>query len=210
MAEEKESGKFMVGGYEFATKEEAQLAKDELNAIKYLSQKTNSKDPKQVYSLYNKIIERKLFSTHVGMNYLKNLQTFLYKSDEIPNDKIQPIPINAETQGEINIRRERSEFKSELRDMSVKVAKYKNNFTRVMIINVVLIIIIIAMFVILNTSSNPNIINYEVNIQNKYSQWQEQLQSQEESLNAREMLLTTENKHILLTGRTHFKHIYYL
>lgn len=189
MAEEKESGKFMVGGYEFATKEEAQLAKDELNAIKYLSQKTNSKDPKQVYSLYNKIIERKLFSTHVGMNYLKNLQTFLYKSDEIPNDKIQPIPINAETQGEINIRRERSEFKSELRDMSVKVAKYKNNFTRVMIINVVLIIIIIAMFVILNTSSNHNIINYEVNIQNKYSQWQEQLQSQEESLNARENAL---------------------
>lgn len=189
MAEEKESGKFMVGGYEFATKEEAQLAKDELNAIKYLSQKTNSKDPKQVYSLYNKIIERKLFSTHVGMNYLKNLQTFLYKSDEIPNDKIQPIPINAETQGEINIRRERSEFKSELRDMSVNVAKYKNNFTRVMIINVVLIIIIIAMFVILNTSSNPNIINYEVNIQNKYSQWQEQLQSQEESLNARENAL---------------------
>ena len=189
MAEEKENGKFMVGGYEFATKEEAQLAKDELNAIKYLSQKTNSKDSKQVYSLYNKIIERKLFSTHVGMNYLKNLQTFLYKSDEIPNDKIQPIPINAETQGEINIRRERSEFKSELRDMSVRVAKYKNNFTRVMIINVVLIIIIIAMFVILNTSSNPNIINYEVNIQNKYSQWQEQLQSQEESLNARENAL---------------------
>lgn len=189
MAEEKENGKFMVGGYEFATKEEAQLAKDELNAIKYLSQKTNSKDSKQVYSLYNKIIERKLFSTHVGMNYLKNLQTFLYKSDEIPNDKIQPIPINAETQGEINIRRERSEFKSELRDMSVKVAKYKNNFTRVMIINVVLIIIVIAMFVILNTSSNPNIINYEVNIQNKYSQWQDQLQSQEESLNARENAL---------------------
>ena len=189
MAEEKEKGKFMVDGYEFAKKEEAQLAKDELNAIKYLSQKTNSKDPKQVYSLYNKIIERKLFSTHVGMNYLKNLQTFLYKSDEIPNDKIQPIPINAETQGEINIRRERSEFKSELRDMSVKVAKYKNNFTRFMIINVVLIIIIIAMFVILNTSSNPNIINYEVNIQNKYSQWQEQLQSQEESLNARENAL---------------------
>lgn len=189
MSEETNEEKFMVGGYEFATKEEAQLAKDELNAIKYLSQKTNSKDPKQVYSLYNKIIERKLFSTHVGMNYLKNLQTFLYKSSEIPNDKIQPIPINAETQDEINIRRERSEFKSELRDMSIKVAKYKNNFTRVMIINVVLVIIIIAMFVILNTSSNPNIINYEVNIQNKYSQWQEQLQSQEESLNARENAL---------------------
>ena len=159
MTEEKDKRKFMVGGYEFTSKEDAQIAKDELNAIKYVSSKTNSKDPKQVYSLYNKIIERKLFSTQIGMNYLKSLQTFLYKSSEIPNDKIQPIPINTDTQDEINIRRERSEFKSELRDLSIKVARYKNNFTRVMIINVILVIIIVAMFIILNTSSNPNIIN---------------------------------------------------
>ena len=170
MTEEKDKRKFMVGGYEFTSKEDAQIAKDELNAIKYVSSKTNSKDPKQVYSLYNKIIERKLFSTQIGMNYLKSLQTFLYKSSEIPNDKIQPIPINTDTQDEINIRRERSEFKSELRDLSIKVARYKNNFTRVMIINVILVIIIVAMFIILNTSSNPNIINYEVNLQNKYAQ----------------------------------------
>ncbi len=189
MAEGKDKGRFMVGGYEFASKEDAQIARDELNAIKYVSAKTNSKDPKQVYSLYNKIIERKLFSTQIGMNYLKSLQTFLYKSDEIPNDKIQPIPINVEAQEEINLRRERIEFKSELRDLSIKAARYKNNFTRVMIVNAVLVIIIIAMFFILNTSSNPNIINYEVNIQNKYSQWQEQLQSQEESLKARENAL---------------------
>ena len=190
MTEEKDKRKFMVGGYEFTSKEDAQIAKDELNAIKYVSSKTNSKDPKQVYSLYNKIIERKLFSTQIGMNYLKSLQTFLYKSSEIPNDKIQPIPINIpiniDTQDEINKRRERSEFKSELRDLSIKAARYKNNFTRVMIINVILVIIIVAMFIILNTSSNPNIINYEVNLQNKYAQWQEQLQSQEQSLNARE------------------------
>lgn len=186
MTEEKDKRKFMVGGYEFTSKEDAQIAKDELNAIKYVSSKTNSKDSKQVYSLYNKIIERKLFSTQIGMNYLKSLQTFLYKSSEIPNDKIQPIPINTDTQDEINKRRERSEFKSELRDLSIKAARYKNNFTRVMIINVILVIIIVAMFIILNTSSNPNIINYEVNLQNKYAQWQEQLQSQEQSLNARE------------------------
>lgn len=189
MAEGKDKGRFMVGGYEFASKEDAQIARDELNAIKYVSAKTNSKDPKQVYSLYNKIIERKLFSTQIGMNYLKSLQTFLYKSDEIPNDKIQPIPINVEAQEEINLRRERIEFKSELRDLSIKAARYKSNFTKVMIVNVVLVIIIIAMFFILNTSSNPNIINYEVNIQNKYSQWQESLQSQEESLKARENAL---------------------
>ena len=41
---DKEVKKHMVGGYEFNTKEDAQLAKDELNAIKYVSAKTNTKD----------------------------------------------------------------------------------------------------------------------------------------------------------------------
>lgn len=34
MTEEKDKRKFMVGGYEFTSKEDAQIAKDELNAIK--------------------------------------------------------------------------------------------------------------------------------------------------------------------------------
>ena len=184
----------MVGGYEFNTKEDAQLAKDELNAIKYVSAKTNTKDPKQVYNLYNKIIERKLFSTQIGMNYLKQLQTFLYKSSEIPNDKIQPIPINADTQEALDKRKEQIEFKSELRNLSIQVAKFRNNFIRAMVLNIILVIVIIAMFVILKTSSNPNILNYEVTIQNRYAQWQQELQSEEESLKAREQELNNKKR----------------
>ena len=191
---DKEVKKQMVGGYEFNTKEDAQLAKDELNAIKYVSAKTNTKDPKQVYNLYNKIIERKLFSTQIGMNYLKQLQTFLYKSSEIPNDKIQPIPINADTQEALDKRKEQIEFKSELRNLSIQVAKYRNNFIRAMVLNIILVIVIIAMFVILKTSSNPNILNYEVTIQNRYAQWQQELQSEEESLKAREQELNNKKR----------------
>lgn len=191
---DKEVKKYMVGGYEFNTKEDAQLAKDELNAIKYVSAKTNTKDPKQVYNLYNKIIERKLFSTQIGMNYLKQLQTFLYKSSEIPNDKIQPIPINADTQEALDKRKEQIEFKSELRNLSIQVAKYRNNFIRAMVLNIILVIVIIAMFVILKTSSNPNILNYEVTIQNRYAQWQQELQSEEESLKAREQELNNKKR----------------
>lgn len=191
---DKEVKKHMVGGYEFNTKEDAQLAKDELNAIKYVSAKTNTKDPKQVYNLYNKIIERKLFSTQIGMNYLKQLQTFLYKSSEIPNDKIQPIPINADTQEALDKRKEQIEFKSELRNLSIQVAKYRNNFIRAMVLNIILVIVIIAMFVILKTSSNPNTLNYEVTIQNRYAQWQQELQSEEESLKAREQELNNKKR----------------
>ena len=38
--------------------------------------------------LYNKIIDRQLFYTSIGLNYLKNLQQFLYNSPDIPDDKI--------------------------------------------------------------------------------------------------------------------------
>ena len=114
----KEKG-FVVGGYTFKTKQEAQEAKDEMNAIKYLSGKTDSKDPKQVYVLYNKIIDRQLFYTSIGLNYLKNLQQFLYNSPDIPDDKIKPIPVKSETQAAIDRRRERNEHRSELHTLSI-------------------------------------------------------------------------------------------
>lgn len=139
--------------------------------------------------LYNQIIDRKLFTTLVGLNYLKELQQFLYLNDEVPNDKIRPIPINQDTQIAIDRRREQLEHRSELRDLSIKVANYKNKYTKVLIVNVFLVIAIVIMFLMLKTSSNPNIINYEVRIQDKYAQWQEQLESQEASLKAREKQL---------------------
>ena len=52
--------------------------------------------------------------------------------------------------------------------------------------NIALVAAIIAMVIITLTSKNPNIINYETNLEDKYSAWQEQLQSQEASLKARE------------------------
>lgn len=58
-----------------------------------------------------------------------------------------------------------------------------------MIVNVVLVVVIAAMIYITLHSSNANVINYEVNLQDKYASWQEELQSQEESLNARERAL---------------------
>ena len=120
---------------------------------------------------------------------MKELQQFLYLSEDVPNDKIRPIPINQDTQIAIDRRREQLEHRSELRDLSIKVANYKNKYTKILIVNVFLVIAIVIMFLMLKTSSNPNIINYEVRIQDKYAQWQEQLESQEASLKAREKQL---------------------
>ena len=195
-AEEKNNNKpkektYEAYGYNFKSKEEAEAAKDEHNAIKYLSDKIDSKDITQVYKLYNMIIDRQLFSTPVGYNYLKELQQYLYVNKDIPNDKIRPIPIKRDTEAAIAKRKERMEHRSELYTLSMESARYKDRFIKAMIVNVCLAIVIIGMIIILATSSNPTIIDYEVKLQNKYAQWQEELQSEEASIKARENSITS-------------------
>lgn len=181
-----ENKSYIVGGYTFKSKEAADEAKNELNAIKYVSSKTDTKDPKQVYLLYNKLLDRELFKTLIGMNYLKDLQQFLYISKEIPNDRIRPIPINYELQEVLDGKREITSNKSFIRKLEKERDRYKDNCIKSIIVNVVLIIVIIVMVAISMTSSNPNIIDYERKLQDKYATWQEQLEQQEESLKARE------------------------
>ena len=155
-------------------------------AINKMSSKINTKDARQVYALYNSIIDKKLFSTMVGLNYLKELQQFLYICKEIPNNRIRPIPINNDVQSVLEGKREIIENQSEIRILKRERNMYKSRFTTSVIINLALVVVIIAMIIITLTSKNPNIINYETKLQDKYSAWQEQLQSEEASLKARE------------------------
>lgn len=183
---DKRTKEYTIGGYVFKTKEAATAARDELNAIKYMSAKTDSKDPRQVYILYNSLIDKRLFSTLVGINYLKELQQFLYLSEEIPNDKIRPIAINQDLQNVINGRREIIEHESEFRKLSRERNIYKDRFVKSVIVNIVLVIVIGVIAFITVFSKNANVVNYERNLQDKYATWQEQLESQEASLKARE------------------------
>ena len=83
-------------------------------------------------------------------------------------------------------KREIIENQSEIRILKRERNMYKSRFTTSVIINLALVVVIIAMIIITLTSKNPNIINYETKLQDKYSAWQEQLQSEEASLKARE------------------------
>ena len=188
--QESPGGDFVVAGYTFKSQRAAEDAKDELNAIKYMSKKTNQDDPAQIYVLYNKILDKELFKTAVGLDYLKELQQYLYINKAIPNDRIKPIPINQDVQEILNGKRETAKNRSAVRDLERQSKHYKELFVRAMIINVFLVIAVIAMIYIAKTSSNSNIINYENQIQNKYASWQEELESREAAIKLKEKELT--------------------
>lgn len=174
-----EEENFTVAGYTFTTKEAADDARNEMNAIRYVSSKTDRKDPKQIYILYNTMLDKELFKTPVGLDYLKDLQQYLYNNKDIPNDKIRPIPINSEIQSMLTDKREMTKTRSRLVGLTKERDKYKDRFIRMVIINIALVIVVIAMAVIMATSQTPTIINYENKIQDKYAGWEEELQSRE-------------------------------
>lgn len=184
-----ENKNYVVAGYTFKSNQAAQDAKDELNAINYMTQKANKDDPAQIYMLYNKILDRELFKTPVGINYLKSLQQYLYIHKAIPNDKIRPIPINQDVQAILDGKRESAKNRNELLDLNRKVKHNKDLFIKSVILNVMLLIAIVAMIVITMFSSQANIINYEINLQNKYASWQEELESKEDVLRQKEEVL---------------------
>jgi len=182
-------GHLTIGGYSFISEKAAQTAKDELNAIKYVSSKTDAKDPKQVYKLYNTILDKELFHSPIGLEYLRQLQTFLYDCKEIPQDKIRPIPVNFEMQ---NLRHDRSEIsksRGEIQVLKKKSQQYKDKMIKLLIVNFALIIVIAVLFLLIKSGTNPTIIDYENKIQNKYAAWQEQLEAKEAALKEREQQL---------------------
>ncbi len=184
-----EDKSYTVGGYTFINEQEAVDAKAELNAIKYLSKKTDANNPYQVYKLYNKILDKKLFSTSVGLGYLKELQQFLYVSKDIPNDKIKPIPVSSTITNAISSKREAANSKGTIIRLKKLADRNRDLFIKSLILNIVLIICIIVMVIITLQSDNPNIIDYENKIQDKYATWQEELQSREAVIKEKENAL---------------------
>ena len=73
-----------------------------------------------------------------------------------------------------------------IRNLTRQRDRYKDKFIKMIIVNVALVIIIAAMAVIMMTSSNPTIIDYENKLQDKYSGWEEELSSREAVIKEKE------------------------
>ena len=81
--------------------------------------------------------------------------------------------------------------------MTIEIVKKKEEKSnRIMwIVNMVLVVLVVSMFYISTTSSNPNILNYERAIQNRYATWEEELESREQVVRVKEkeLLIDTES-----------------
>lgn len=175
------SKELIVGDYMFSTLEEANVAKLELDKIQKLTEKLVDADDEMLFKVYNRSIEKNTFRTPVGLEFMKALKKRLEKSRKI-KDNVLPIPVSVNNL-EIS---EAKEKEDDIKKVRNDAKKYSSFFKWSLFINAVLVIVIIALFVITGTSKNPNIINYENALIDKYSSWESELNQKEKDLRVKE------------------------
>lgn len=175
---EEEKQTLTVGGYHFKTQEDAGLAKLEQQKIEYIEKRLNYDRPESVLAVYEKAIENRTFQTPVGIKYLEKLHQYLEENEAI-DVQIQPIVLD--TNFSRRVREQAAPARNRIK-ASVKKDKLKNKYRISVCINILLLLMVAAMFYITLKSDNPNVLNYEKAITNKYASWEQELREREKQI----------------------------
>lgn len=184
MATKTDSRIYIINSYQFETKEEYEQALQEKNGINYLNAQLDVNNIEKVYQLYTELVDKKIFITVIGIEYLKKLRGILLRDSRFSADNLRPIRITTVNE-QVKNRVEKyisSKYETEVRQHKKEKEGIRNKLNTSIIINVVLVLMLIAMFFISKSSSNPTIIDYERKLQDKYASWESDLKEKEQEL----------------------------
>ncbi len=163
-----------VSGFSFTDEDLAALAKKEVEGVKYVRSKVDMSDPAAVLAVYQKMIRGRMFQTQVGIAYLKELQYYLLGCDDIDKRAIIPIPVSQV----VTV----TESPAKVRELERQLAD-KNKWLFAAVAGIfILLVLVVVMLVIASTSGSTTILNYENEIINKYSAWEQELSEREHAL----------------------------
>lgn len=179
---------YVVNEYQFELREEYETALQEKKGVEYLDAQLDYGDTQKVLRTYNELIRKKIFYTPVGIDYLRRLRNVLVNSEEIAEDNIMPLYVpSGKKKDSAKVEKYISyKYKESIGTMSNDLKKTKTINRNLIAVNIVMLIIIVAMFIISYTSDSPNILNYERELQDKYAGWAENLKEKEDELRQRE------------------------
>ena len=198
---------YKVEGFVFQTEEEARDARREAEGIQYIIAQNNMNDSDIVLKLYNGLIQKDVFSTPVGIAFLRRLRAHLNTIPYIRDEELLPLPVQ---KARSEAKREDTRAGNETKQMDAaprRAAKPENTASRSRtgkrrfrgyripfwistFCAVVFALTLIGMFIITAVSKdNVTILNYENAVIDKYEVWEKELNEREIELNAREIEL---------------------
>lgn len=185
MEGENTSQGLVAEGFLFLNTEDALQAQKEQNQIEYLNKRLEGQSPKQMHSVYEKLISERTFKTPVGILYLKKMQSFLVENPDVDTKGISMIPVM-----EPYVRstpRAHVELKSVQESSKRKKENEVSNHKISVALNIILILGILVMFWMTMQSETPNMLNYKSAIVNKYAAWEQELIERERIVREKEL-----------------------
>ncbi len=179
-----------VNGFQFGSKEDVELAEQELSTVKYIEGRIQNRGSDTIMSVYKGAIERKMFRTPVGYAYMHDLQKKMaamgVRREDIPGVPLYQI-YNNNLSEEVTPRRTITVPKRKKKSAIIRM-----NRTLIMV-NIILILLIIALFVINIKGSTPTVLNYKYAIENEYASWEQELKERENAVREKERELNIVN-----------------
>ncbi len=183
----KKQSPIIVNGYAFFNEQDALLAESERKKVEYLHAHMELKDPDKIMAVYKKALDDRMFKTPIGVDFLREVQTFLIEQCDFPEGDVPAIPLYVEYDKELKEREvvNHRKIKGKKADGDDKSKRVPFIFVSV-VLNIALLAAVIAMYIITMNSENPNILNYETNLINQYSSWDQELTEKEKELRSYE------------------------
>ncbi len=195
---------YKVGDFKFDNEETAKKAAKELKATQYILNQLKDADDVAVLSIYNRLLAQNIFETDLGRAFLKQLEDNLLASGLLEPKVTSDVEVRRARKEESfltddkkqldKIEKNRSNTKRKNSKKANKKITLEEKYNRLCILNKILIVIcvglvisIAAMFFINSTINSPTILNYEEQILDKYSNWEQELTKREEALRQREI-----------------------
>jgi uncharacterized protein YpmB len=175
---------YKVAGYSFSDAHDYKEAKREEETIEYIRANTDLSDLNKAIKLYHKLVERRTLKTVVGFAFLKELQERILKEGILTKESMPCIQVEKDTKP-IRAYSGPLDHEAEQRHLEV-IQDYKVKLRNSRIIIIFLAVIIVVMLLISILSDRSMFSNYENQILNKYSSWEEQLNAREKALEQRE------------------------
>ncbi|MBF1007847.1 MAG: hypothetical protein HXK87_01845 [Lachnospiraceae bacterium] len=191
----------VVEGFRFLTTADAEKAKLDLAKINYLKKNLGYATSTALDAVYEKAIENQIFSTPVGWQFLFEIRMRLISS-ELKGTAFSPIPVTmplsrreAKEQAEQELQKRNEKERTQERGSRGKLSRKAGRMIQFSLaLNLVLVFLVAAMFVILNFSQTDNIVNYKRNITNRFAEREERLKEREAAIREKERKLHLSDK----------------
>jgi len=185
---------FTFQGHTFDDEKQMIAAKKEAEAIEYLRAKTDFSNMNNLMKLYDRILDRDMMETVVGIGFLKEIRETLINSGMFTETQIRPVPLLPE----VKKLKKRKETQKRNRERT-QLERCEHQIATLKVVCFFLVVLVIGMFVIVLTGMrSPLAIRYEEQILDKYSAWAQELQEKETFL--REYVRQLEQEGIRVPG----------